>query len=85
MSGVVGQLHRRITIRDTQSRRGGCSHDGNLSFCWRLHYVVAHEVAHLREMNHGRRFWALVQRLCEDSSASRAWLRRHAAELHKYG
>jgi predicted metal-dependent hydrolase len=93
MAATIGRPHKRITIRDTQSRWGSCSHDGNLSFCWRLifapehvlHYVVAHEVAHLREMNHGRRFWAVVQRLCEDSSSSRAWLRRHAAELHRYG
>lgn len=90
---IVGKPHRRITIRDTHSRWGSCSHDGNLSFCWRLifapefvlDYVVAHEVAHLREMNHSRRFWSLVQRMCSDSSASRVWLRRHAAELHRYG
>jgi predicted metal-dependent hydrolase len=92
-AAIVGKPHRRITIRDTQSRWGSCSHDGNLSFSWRLifapefvlDYVVAHEVAHLREMNHGRRFWSLVQRMCSDSAASRTWLRRHAAELHRYG
>jgi len=90
---IVGRPHRRITIRDTHSRWGSCSHEGNLSFCWRLifapefvlDYVVAHEVAHLREMNHGRRFWALVQRLSPDAAPSRDWLRRHAAELHRYG
>ena len=90
---IVGRPHRRITIRDTHSRWGSCSHEGNLSFCWRLifapefvlDYVVAHEVAHLREMNHSRRFWTLVQRLNSDAGASRDWLRRHAAELHRYG
>jgi predicted metal-dependent hydrolase len=89
---IVGRAHRRITIRDTHSRWGSCSHEGNLSFCWRLifapafvlDYVVAHEVAHLREMNHGRRFWALVQRLDVDPGAGRDWLRRHAADLHRY-
>ena len=44
-------------------------------------YVVAHEVAHLVEMNHGPRFWAVVERLCPDHAAARAELRRHAAAL----
>jgi predicted metal-dependent hydrolase len=61
-------------------------------FCWRLalaptavfDYVVAHEVAHLEEMNHGPRFWALVRRLDPGLEASRAWLRRHGPELQRY-
>jgi len=60
----------RITIRDTKSRWGSCSHDGNLSFCWGLvmapasvlDYVVAHEVAHLRWNDHGPGFWGAVAR-----------------------
>jgi len=55
---------RRITLRDTRSRWGSCSSTGDLAFCWRLvlapawvlDYVVAHEVAHLRELNHSVRF-----------------------------
>ena len=50
-----------------------------------LDYVVAHEVAHLAEHNHGKRFWAHVARLCEDPEGSRAWLRRNGAALHRYG
>ena len=50
-----------------------------------LDYVVAHEVAHLVEHNHGKRFWAHVARLCEDAEGSRKWLRRHGAALHRYG
>ena len=61
----------RVTVRDTKSRWGSCSATGNLSFSWRLifapeaviDYVVAHEVAHLAEMNHGPRFWRLVESL----------------------
>jgi hypothetical protein len=84
---------RGITVRDTRSRWGSCSATGSLSFSWRLiltpepvlSYVVAHEVAHLREMNHSPRFWALVARLIPDAAPSRAWLRRHGAELLRFG
>ena len=50
-----------------------------------LDYVVAHEVAHLAEMNHGPRFWRLVESLSPDSAAARAWLKRHRSRLFSYG
>ena len=89
----LGARPGRIALRDTRSRWGSCSAGGNLSFSWRLvmapvavlDYVVAHEVAHLAERNHGARFWAHVARLCEDPETARAWLRRHGAALHRYG
>ena len=49
-----------------------------------LDYVVAHEVAHLVELNHSPRFWAVVRRLCPDYEAPRDWLRRNGAGLHGY-
>jgi predicted metal-dependent hydrolase len=83
----------RVTVRDTKSRWGSCSAAGNLSFSWRLvfaplpivDYVVAHEVAHLVEMNHGPRFWRLVRELTPDCTTPRAWLKRHRTELLSYG
>jgi predicted metal-dependent hydrolase len=83
----------RVTVRDTKSRWGSCSSTGNLSFSWRLvfapedvvDYVVAHEVAHLAEMNHGPRFWKLVRSLAPDTATPRAWLKRHRIELLSYG
>ena len=65
---------KRIAIRDQTSRWGSCSTTGALSFSWRLvlapsfvlDYVAAHEVAHLIEMNHGPRFWALVKKICPE-------------------
>lgn len=92
-SAALGKTCRRVTIRDQQTRWGSCSASGSLNFSWRLvmapeavlDYVVAHEVAHLAEMNHGRRFWAHVATLCEDPNSARAWLRRNAMELHRYG
>lgn len=89
----VGQPIVRVSIRDPKSRWGSCSQKGHLSFSWRLilapewvlDYVIAHEVAHLVEMNHGPRFWRLVERLYPDSVRPREWLRRHGTRLHRYG
>jgi predicted metal-dependent hydrolase len=85
----VGQ----ITLRDTRSRWGSCSPTGDLNFSWRLvmapehvlDYVVAHEVSHLVELNHSRRFWDVVDRLVGDSEDARLWLRDRGLELHRYG
>jgi predicted metal-dependent hydrolase len=82
----------RITVRDTASRWGSCSSARSLSFSWRLilapdfvlDYVVAHEVAHLREMNHSPRFWAHVKSLVADIDAPQGWLRAHGRELQRY-
>jgi predicted metal-dependent hydrolase len=90
---TLGKRPGRIAVRDTRSRWGSCSRDGNLSFSWRLvmtpesvlDYVVAHEVAHLEHMNHGARFWRTVAVLGVDVGHGRAWLRRHGDELLRYG
>ncbi|MEI9885682.1 MAG: SprT family zinc-dependent metalloprotease [Rhizomicrobium sp.] len=89
----IGAKVRRVTVRDTASRWGSCSANKTISYCWRLilapdfvlDYVVAHEVAHLREMNHGPRFWALVRTLVPDIAAPQAWLRKNGTLLHRYG
>ena len=80
---------RRITLRDTRSRWGSCSHDGSLSYSWRLimappavlDYVAAHEVAHLAEMNHSPAFWAVVEHLRPSFRTERAWLKREGGRL----
>jgi hypothetical protein len=82
----------RVTVRDTKSRWGSCSQNGSLSFSWRLilapefvrDYVVAHEVAHLKEMNHSARFWAHVKTLTSDVVRARQWLRDHGRSLLRY-
>jgi predicted metal-dependent hydrolase len=82
-----------VTVRDTRSRWGSCSAAGDLSFSWRLvlapgfvmEYVIAHEVGHLAEMNHGPRFWALVDGLAAEGWAARRWLSDHGPGLHRYG
>jgi hypothetical protein len=88
----LGVKPSRITVRDTASRWGSCSTARSLSFSWRLilapdfvlDYVVAHEVAHLREMNHSPRFWAHVKSLVADRSAAQNWLRANGRELQRY-
>ncbi|WP_420548689.1 M48 family metallopeptidase [Curvivirga sp.] len=86
----LGVQHRRISIRDTKSRWGSCASDGSLNFSWRLimapryvlDYVVAHEVAHIREHNHSSAFWAIVEELDPEWRKSRDWLHQHGGKLH---
>ncbi|MGE0714878.1 MAG: M48 family metallopeptidase [Alphaproteobacteria bacterium] len=89
----LGRPVKRVIVRDTKSRWGSCAVDGTLSFSWRLihaprfviDYVVAHEAAHLIEMNHSRRFWSIVGRLIGDADRPRAWLRDEGGTLLRYG
>ncbi len=90
---AAGLQPRRVVVKDTRSRWGSCTADGTLMFCWRLamapllvqDYVVAHEVAHLRHMDHGRGFWALVATLTPHRCAATAWLDAHGAGLQRVG
>lgn len=83
----------RVTVKDTRTRWGSCAPDGSLAFSWRLvmapefvqDYVVAHEVAHLRHMNHGPRFWALVAQLTAHTDTAIPWLRGEGARLLRVG
>ncbi|MCA0199399.1 MAG: M48 family metallopeptidase [Proteobacteria bacterium] len=94
---------KHVTVRDTCSRWGSCSPDGRLSFSWRLilaplpvlTYVAAHEVAHLRHLNHGHAFWRTVDEVLDtyvrdpemrrEAGLARDWLNRSGAALHRYG
>lgn len=89
----LGLKPRRITLRDPVSRWGSCSATGALAFSWRLvlappailDYVAAHEVAHLAEMNHGARYWALVRKTFPAIDEAKRWLQRYGMDLHRYG
>jgi predicted metal-dependent hydrolase len=90
---TLGVTPDRIQVKELRSRWGSCSVDGVLSFSWRvilappfvLDYLAAHEVAHLREMNHSRRFWAQVSRCMADYERGRDWLHEHGHALHAVG
>jgi predicted metal-dependent hydrolase len=81
--------YERITIRDQRTVWGSCTKAGHLNFNWRivmappevLDYLVIHELSHLREMNHSRRFWAIVASQCPEWRAHRRWLRDHSHRL----
>lgn len=90
---TLGVKPDRIQVKELRSRWGSCSVDGVLSFSWRLilappyvlDYLAAHETAHLREMNHSRRFWTQVKRCMPDYERGRAWLHEHGCQLHAVG
>jgi predicted metal-dependent hydrolase len=90
---AIGAKITRVSVRETRSRWGSCSSSGSLSFSWRLilapeavlDYVVAHEVAHLRHLDHSPAFWRLVAELAPDFEAQRRWLKREGAGLWRYG
>lgn len=90
----LARLHalvpQRVVVRGQRSRWGSCSPSGTISLNWRLvqapdsvrDYVILHELMHLEQPNHSRRFWTLVTRACPWHPDARAWLRRHGDELH---
>jgi predicted metal-dependent hydrolase len=92
-AALAGAKINAVRIKDTRTRWGSCAPDGTLAFCWRLvcapefvqDYVVAHEVAHLRHMNHGRQFWALTETLTLHRAIASDWLARNGLELLRLG
>ncbi|MEM6974063.1 MAG: SprT family zinc-dependent metalloprotease [Pseudomonadota bacterium] len=89
---AVGRRCTGLKIADTRSRWGSCSSTGRIGLSWRLAmapeaiqtYVAAHEAAHLVEMNHSQRYWAVLAGIMPDYAAKRAWLKREGRRLHAY-
>jgi len=89
---LVNRSFGKITIRDTRSRWGSCTHAGDLMYSWRLvmapaevlEYVAAHEVAHLVELNHSPAYWAVVERIYPGYQEPRQWLRQNGQYLHRF-
>ena len=92
-ASVLDIKPKGISLRDQKTRWGSCSSTGRLNFSWRLllmpeevmSYIVAHEVAHLRHMNHSPAFWKLVGELHSGVAPAKKWLKTHGADIHKYG
>lgn len=82
---VMGIDYGRITVRNQKTRWGSCSAKGNLNYNWKLmlcpervqDYVVVHELAHRREMNHSRAFYAIVEGILPDYRECMRWLKEH--------
>lgn len=88
----LGVSYGRLSLRDTRSRWGSCSSEGNLMYSWRLimappevlDYVAAHEVSHLLEMNHSPQYWQVVAGIYPHYKTPRNWLRQHGQQLHRF-
>lgn len=89
LGDACGLAVKRVAVRSQQTRWGSCSPSGDVALNWRLvqmpdsvaDYVLVHELMHLRERNHGRRFWALVEQACPGHRQARKWLKAHGDEL----
>ena len=83
LSATHGIAVSTISVRAQRTRWGSCSPRGEISLNWRLvqvpewvrDYVILHELAHRRHLNHSARFWQQVERLCPDYEAAETWLR----------
>lgn len=92
-AATLGRKVRGIAYKDTKSRWGSCTSEGNLSFSWRIamapefviDYLAAHEVAHLKEMNHGPDFWATCKQLCPRTKEAKRWLKQNGSRLFAVG
>ena len=81
----MGVAYKKIAVSDAASRWGSCSSQGRLRFHWRLvmaplaiiDYVIVHELVHLKELNHSKRFWALVEAAAPSYRTAKKWLREH--------
>jgi predicted metal-dependent hydrolase len=82
----------KIKVRDYKRRWGSCDQRGDLSFNWRIimapervmDYVVVHELAHLQEFNHSRRFWNIVEQEMSDWREQQRWLSDNGSLLYRF-
>lgn len=92
-AAMIGKEVQSVSVRDTATRWGSCSHDGRISYSWRLifcpfdviDYVAAHEVAHLQHMDHSRNFWKVCKDLSDNMDFGRKWLKTNGNSLMRYG
>jgi hypothetical protein len=90
-SAAMGVSPKRVFLKNQRTLWGSCSTRGNLNFNRVLagapaeivDYVVIHELAHLKEMNHSRRFWDVVEAWCPEQKQRRRWLRRNVSLLRR--
>ena len=89
LGGKTGLYPLSVVIKDQKSRFGSCSSKKNINLNWKLvmapmeviDYVVLHELCHLKEMNHSKEFWNLVESFMEDYKERRKWLKEHGGYI----
>ena len=85
-----GFSYQKVKLSSAKRRWGSCSAKGNLNLTWRLvmmpiaiiDYVIVHELCHLRELNHSKRFWANVEEILPDYKTRRKWLKENGNKFH---
>lgn len=88
---LPGRAVPNVKVRDYRRRWGSCDHRGELSFNWRivqapeeiLNYVVVHEIAHLKEFNHSKKFWEIVSQHDPNWKQHQNWLGNYGADLYR--
>ena len=89
MGKIINKKPLKISLKNTTTRWGSCSSKGNLNFCWKISfaplyvidYLIAHEVSHLAEMNHGPKFWQTVSLLNVQQAQAEIWLRKNGKSI----
>tara|TARA_Y100000739_G_C20600044_1_gene462427 strand:- start:1654 stop:2388 length:735 start_codon:yes stop_codon:yes gene_type:complete len=89
---LIGKNCVKVSIKDPKTRWGSCTSKGNLMYSWRLimapksilEYLVVHEVSHLLEMNHSKKFWQHVGNMMPNFRESQIWLKKNGQKLHSY-
>jgi hypothetical protein len=85
----TGHVPATIRITDARQRWGSCTHNGGLNFSWRLiqappemvDYVVVHELVHISQPDHSKKFWDKVRKIMPDYELRRHWLQDHVGLL----
>ena len=88
-AGLMGVTYNRITIRHQKTRWGSCTKTGNLNFnCLIMKmpdqvrdYVIIHELAHRKELNHSSKYWAIVAEYCPWYKQAKQWLKDNGQKL----
>jgi predicted metal-dependent hydrolase len=89
LAALHGVLIKQVSVRGQRTRWGSCSSRGLVSLNWRLvqvpesvrDYIILHELAHRKHLNHSMRFWAEVARLCPDYETAEKWLRENGRNI----
>jgi len=90
LSNLLNYDFNKINIKNQKTRWGSCSRKGNLNFNYKIiflpervqDYIVAHELCHLREFNHSKKFWALVSKLIPDYATIRSDLKKSGVSFY---
>lgn len=92
-ASIMQVTYGRISIREQKTRWGSCSAQGNLNYNWRLilapeevlDYIVVHELAHRKEMNHSKAFYAIIESILPNYKEPQKWLRENGQSLWTKG